>query len=178
MVAAVGVDAYREQIGALLPRGRAWPRERATTLGATTEAIAQELADIDRQAVRLLDELLAGSTFDLITDWEADLGLPDACSVLGSTITIRRASLLEKIVTRADLSAGTFREIGRRYGVEIRVFELDEHRAARSTTLDTTGGRWRFVWWVTIPTAGDARRFDTLSDVNTPLVRGLAQHRA
>ena len=130
MVAAVGVDAYREQIGALLPRGRAWPRERDTTLGATIEAIAQELAEIDLQAVRLLDELLAGRTSDLLTDWEADVGLPDACSRLASTLSERRAAVLGKIVTQPTLNPTSYEAIAAAFGVDIVVEEFDEVRAA------------------------------------------------
>ena len=43
-------------------------------------------------------------------------------------------------------------------------------RGARTLPgLDTSNGRWRFVWWITIPTEADVRYFDTLSDVNVPL---------
>ena len=34
--------------------------------------------------------------------------------------------------------------------------------------LDITNGKWRFVWWITIPTSADVERLNTVSNVQTP----------
>ena len=169
MVAAAGVDAYREQIGALLPRGRAWPRERDTTLGATTAAIAQELAEIDMQAVRLLDELLAARTSDLLTDWETDVGLPDACSRLASTLSERSRRGARKARGATDAQSDVIRGNAAAFGVDIVVEEFDEVRAALvQTGFAQTNNRWKFIWWIEIPTSADTRYFTVSSPMDTP----------
>ena len=78
--------------------------------------------------------------------------------------------MVNKVVSRLDSNPNTYVRIGREFGVEIEVDEHDQARAARDSAMDTTGGKWRHVWWVTIPTANPPRRFDTLSHVNTPLL--------
>ena len=85
------------------------------------------------------------------------LGLPDECSQPASTIAERRAAVLHKYTGQPDLSAASFRAIARSFGVEIGIVEHDETAAAAATDLDTAGGRWRHVWWITIPTEADAR---------------------
>ena len=47
MVQTVGRDAYRDQLHALLPAGRAWPEEADSTLDALVRAMASRVADVD-----------------------------------------------------------------------------------------------------------------------------------
>ena len=166
MVQSVNRDAYREQIHALLPAGRAWPEEADTTLDALVRAMAAQVAEVDRSASNLLTEILPNTTFNLLPEWERVAGLPDICSVLGSTITIRRASLLEKLVTKPTLNVTEFERIGRTFGAVITVEELDQVRADAIVGLDTSGGRWRFVWWIGIPLSADLRYLRMTSRVN------------
>ena len=166
MVEAVPRSAYREQLHALLPSGPAWPEDIGTVLDNFLDAIAARFADVDLQGARLLDEVRPNTTFHLLTDWERVAGLPDECSVLGSTITIRRGSLLEKLVTKPTLNASEFERIGRTFGVTITVDELDQTRADAISGLDTAGGKWRFVWWISIPMSADLRYFRMTSRVN------------
>ena len=169
MVAPVGREAYTQQLFGLLPTGRAWPRNPDTVLADLLDAAAERFADVDRRAVGLLDELLVSKTFDLLPEWERDLGLPDDCSVLGSTIAIRRAAALHKQVSQPDMSLESYRDLARSFGVEIAIDELNQTRADAIPGLDTANGKWRFVWWIGIPTSGDERFFTTESDVETPL---------
>ena len=166
MVAAVGREAYSAQLHGLLPTGRAWPDEVGTTIDSLVEALAAQMAEIDREGARLLDEIRPSTTFSLLPDWERVVGLPDVCSRLGSTITIRRASLLEKVVTKPTLNASEFERIGETFGATITVEELDQARADMIPGLDTTGGRWRFVWWIGIPMSADLRYLRMTSRVN------------
>lgn len=178
MVASLPIEAYEQQIRGLIPPGRAWRADPGTTLAALIAAIAEELNDIDTVAVNILEEIRPNTTFDLLPDWERVAGLPDKCSALGATVTVRRASLLEKLVTKPTLNISEFERIGRTFGVDIVVEELDQTRAealsaqlAMQTppeTLDVTNGKWRFVWWITIPTSADVVRLTTVSTVKTP----------
>ena len=168
MVQAVNRDAYRDQLHALLPAGRAWPEESGTTLDALVRALAADIAEVDLHDANLLDEVLPNSTLDLLPEWERVAGLPDSCSQLGSSIAVRRASLIEKLVTKPTLNASEYERIGRTFGVTITVYEHDQARAGTSSMLDTTGGRWRHVWWIEIPTTADIQRFNMLSTFDTP----------
>ena len=170
MVQPLGIAAYHQQLMKLLPQGKAWTRDPNTVLSRLMRAEAANLAEIDRIAVKLLDELLPQLTFDLLPEWEASLGLPDDCTDLAATVSDRRAALIQKIVSRLDTNPDTYVRIGREFGVDITVSEQDEARAGEDSSYDTAGGRWRHVWWIEIPSATPPRRFNTLSDVMMPLL--------
>ena len=170
MVAIVGREAYREQLLALLPQGRAWPREPDSLLSLLMDAQAEEYARLDAVATGLLDEMLPGSTTALISDWEEDVGLPDECTDLATTILKRRAAILEKEAGRTNLNAASFIEVGANFGLIITVDEHDQVRADAIANLDTSSGKWRYVFWVNIPTDSPTREFDMLSHVDTPLL--------
>ena len=170
MVDTVPRPAYREQLHALLPTGPAWSPDSGTVLDELLDAIASQMADVDQSGANLLDEIRPSTTFELLPDWERVVGLPDICSVLGSTVTVRRASLLEKLVSKPTLNPSEFVRIGESFGVTITVEEHDQTRAGTSSALNTGGGRWRHVWWITIPTSADAVRFNMLSTFDTPFL--------
>ena len=67
-----------------------------------------------QSGANLLDEIRPSTTFELLPDWERVVGLPDICSVLGSTVTVRRASLLEKLVSKPTLNPSEFVPSARR----------------------------------------------------------------
>ena len=166
MVDTVPRAAYREQLHALLPTGPAWSPDSGTVLDDLLDAIASQMSEVDRSVANLLNDIRPNTTFNLLPDWERVVGLPDICSVLGSTITIRRASLLEKLVTKPTLNASEFERIGRVFGATITVEELDQARADAIVGLDTSGGKWRFVWWIGIPLSADLRFLRMTSRVN------------
>ena len=169
MVQTVDRDAYRDQLHALLPAGRAWPEEADTTLDALVRAMASQVSEVDRSAANLLTEIRPNTTFDLLPDWERVLGLPDDCSDLGSDVTTRRASVLALLVTQPTLHPDDYVEIGERYGVTITVDDLNQTRADAVPSLDTTNGKWRFVWFIDIPASADNRTFRVNSRVNERL---------
>ena len=169
MVQPVNREAYRAQLHALLPAGRAWPEEAGTTLDALVRAITDELADVDLSDARLLDEVRPDTTVDLLPDWERVLGLPDSCSQLGSNLAIRRASLLAKLIAQPTMNPSAYETVAEEFGITITVAEHDQTRAAADSMLNTGGGRWRHVWWIEIPTSGDIQEFTTLSDVTEAL---------
>ena len=57
MVATVEREAYTAQLHGLLPSGRAWPDEADTTVDQLVQALAAQMAEIDRGGARLLDEI-------------------------------------------------------------------------------------------------------------------------
>lgn len=161
--------AYSEQVHGLLPTGRAWATEAGTGMARLVAALSEELARIDVSFGDLLPDIRPDTTRDLLPDWERVAGLPDSCSRGELTdILQRRAVLVDKVVAKPNLNPQTFIDTARRYGVDIDVIELDQARAESVEGLDTSGGRWRYVWWIKLP-AGEVRRFHVLSHVQTPL---------
>ena len=170
MAESVGRQPYLEQLQALLPRGAAWPRDPEAVLTLILDSVADSLADADSRAVGLLDDIRPNETVSLLPDWERVVGIPDDCSETASTVSQRIAALLTKVVARSDLNAETFEEVVESFGLTATIDEHARVRAQNSTTLPTSQGRWRFVWWITLPATGDSTYFSVVSPVNTPLL--------
>lgn len=146
-------DQYREQLKALLPPGRAFPRERGTTLDALLDAMAQELARIDARAERLAAEAVPEFTAEMLSDWERVAGLPDNCSgLLAETQQGRRNDLVSKLVAQGGQSPAYFIELAAALGFEITIEEFRPFRAGWSQAGEPlTNGDWIFTWRVRAP---------------------------
>lgn len=169
---AVGSQGYLEMLQALLPRGPAWPRGPDATLTRLLHAVADGLAEVDGAGEALLDEIQPGTTVDLLADWERVLGLPDACSggSLDSTVTGRRGVVMQTLRRQLDTTLATYVAIARDLGYAADVVERDQATATRLAGVDTSGGRWAYVWWLRVQADGRERHLDTLSPVTAPLV--------
>lgn len=166
----VGAEGYLEMLQALLPRGPAWPRGPDAVLTRLLAAVAGELAALDRAGEALLDEIHPGSTYDLLPDWERVLGLPDRCSgALSGTITGRRSVVVQALRRQSDMTPAAYVAIARDMGYATDVVERDQATARRVAGVDTSGERWRHVWWLRVQTGSRVRYFDTLSHVGTAL---------
>ena len=160
MVESVNRDAYREQIHALLPAGRAWPEEADTTLDALVRAMASQVAEVDRSASNLLTDILPNTTFNLLARLGA--GRRAAGHMFGAGIVDHGSAGLAagKAGHQAEPQRdGVRADRPRRSAPSITVEELDQTRADAIVGLDTSGGKWRFVWWIGIPLSADLRYF-------------------
>lgn len=147
-------DQYREQLKALLPPGRAFPRERGNTLDSLLDAMAQELARLDARADRLTAEAVPSTTAEMLSDWERVAGLPDSCSgLLAETQQGRRNDLVSKLVSRGGQSIAYFKAVAAALGFEIDIEEFRPFQAGWSDAGDPlTNGDWKFTWRVRAPT--------------------------
>lgn len=129
--------------------------------------LAEEFARLDRRGEDLIAETDPRSTTELLPEWERVLGLPDECSILSATLPARRQSAHYKLTGVGGLDAASIIRAAAVLGYTITIDELDMARADAIAGLDTTNGRWRFVWWVNV----DARveYFSTLSRVDERL---------
>ena len=147
---AVTAESYAAQLEALLPPGRAWSRRRGSHLRGLLGGVAEEYARIDRRSEDLLRETDPRSALELLPDWERLLGIPDECSALGATLTIRRRVAHYKLTGVSGLDKASIIATAAALGYTITIDELDMARADAIAGLDTTNGRWRFVWWVNV----------------------------
>ena len=167
---ALDAAAYEAQLRSLLPRGRAWTLAPGSVLSRVLAVAAAALRRVDGLVTSPLDEALASRALALLPEWETELGLPDACTGLGATVQERRAALLFKMIHPEFGNLDTFRAVARRYGATLVFTELDQAWADAIAGLDTTNGRWRYVWGISIPTYVEIREFTTLSSAADPLV--------
>src|SRR6516162_4653755 len=91
-------DDYAEALTDLLPWGMAWPRDDESVLMKTVRGLAQVFGYVDARAADLLErETDPRLALEMLSDWERNFGLPDACMVSALTIDQRHQLLLFKM---------------------------------------------------------------------------------
>lgn len=144
---------YLEQLKALLPPGRAFPREPGTSMEDLLDGMAQELARVDERGEELTVEANPQFTTEMLTDWERVAGLPDKCSgTLETTIQGHRQVLLAKLTATGGQSPAYFIEVAAALGYEVTITEFRPFQAGWSQAGDAlTNGDWVFTWRVNAP---------------------------
>lgn len=146
-------DAYKAQLLALLPRGRVWPKEAGGTQDATMAGLAPTFERLDARAQSLLVDVFPATTLELLPEWEASLGLPDACDGDDQTISQRVAHVVAKLVNAGGQSVAYFLQVLAGLGypdasiTQYAPFRADvDHADTPLYGLD-----WAFNWTVNLP---------------------------
>lgn len=143
-------EAYQAQLAALLPRGRAWPREGGSTLMRLLHAEADELARIDGRAADLFEETDPRSTLELLTDWERVAGLPDNCIPAPDSIAERRAALLARLTGQGGQSRAYFIDLAASMGYAVTMDEFAVFAAGSLAGDDLNDDDWAHAWRVNV----------------------------
>ena len=112
------VSDYASMLLSLFPPGQAWKRDSDGLFRALQSSPAEELARLDGDAWRLLDEVNPATCTDALSDWERVLGLPDECTPLAETFAERRAAVLLKLVRPVGQNAAYYEMLARRLGYQ------------------------------------------------------------
>mgnify|MGYP001197080982 CR=1 FL=1 len=94
---AATLPAYASAINQLLPQGLAWNRPAGSTQEALVQAIAKEFALVGAQVDVLLTEMDPHQANQLLSEWEANAGLPDPVSSPPADIPGRQAVLVARL---------------------------------------------------------------------------------
>ncbi|MGN8030872.1 YmfQ family protein [Pseudomonas sp. 22189] len=142
-------DEYYQQLRGLLPAGPAWDPERVPEIDAVLTGVSAEFARLDARAVDLLNEVDPGGVSELVPDWEAVMGLPDACLGLNPAFEDRRLAVRRRLVEVGGQSRAFFIEIA--VGLGYSNPTITERRAPRfgqSRFGAANFGTWsaQFMW--------------------------------
>jgi uncharacterized protein YmfQ (DUF2313 family) len=136
----------------LLPRGRAWTRDTASTLAAVLNGAGDATYAVHANFVDLLEtESFPATAVQLLTDFETDYGLPDPCTPLNPTIQQRQAALLFKIAAVGGQSIDYFVGVAAALGFAITITEFEPFSADMACDLPDYDVGWKFVWQVNAP---------------------------
>jgi uncharacterized protein YmfQ (DUF2313 family) len=150
----------------LLPVGPAWPRELDTTLARFWSAVAIEPTRIQARDCDLLAESYPCGADELLEEWEAVVGLPNACTELVEwTVAERQELVCAWLAMRGGQSIAYYTWLADLFGYTITI---DEHippaRAGAAEAGCATAGSCPFWWTVdvadvprTTPRAGCTR---------------------
>jgi len=136
----------------LLPRGPVWPREDGT---AQARALAGLMPTYERLASRdanLLMDAFPTSTFELLAEWEASLGLPDPCAGDTPTLVQRRAQVVARLISRGGQSVPYFIARAAALGFTVTVREYAPSRFGQMRFGDRMQSvEWAHVWAIRAP---------------------------
>lgn len=142
-------DDYLAALQALLPRGRVWPRAQDSTLTAVAAGLSQIYARSNVSANDVIAEAFPATTFQLLPEWEATLGLPDPCAGASPTIQQRRGQVLARFCGIGGQSAGYIVDYARSLGYIITIEQHATSRAGQSRVGQRMNGEgWSTVWTV------------------------------
>jgi uncharacterized protein YmfQ (DUF2313 family) len=119
---------------ALLPLGRAWNRAPESVLTHLLEGFADELAELEQRALDLKREADPRTTNEMLTDWEAALGLPDNCSNVVQSIAQRRAAIVARLTKQGGQSPAFMKALALSLGFTVDIVEYSAFRCGHSRT--------------------------------------------
>lgn len=143
---------FLSALQSLMPRGLAWPKDAAAVMAKSMSGLAPTWARHTLQNNNLLIDAFPSTTFQLLPEWEATLGLPDPCAGESPTIQQRRAQVVARFTNGGGQSITYFVSFAASLGYEVTTQEFAPARAGqtRCGTPDY-GLDWAFAWAIELP---------------------------
>lgn len=162
-------DHYRDQLVALLPRGRVWPRHLGAVLPKLLHAWGDSLAVVQERALDLLTQRSPLLTYDLLDEWEADLGLPETCGGPAAVdANARRAAIMAKLLATAGMNKSYYEGILSAYGITATIDEFIPYSVDTDVDSPIHDAAFAFAWQINLPTLV-MREFSVNDGVNDNL---------
>jgi uncharacterized protein YmfQ (DUF2313 family) len=137
---------------ALLPRGRVWPRDADTV---QTQVLSGLAPCYERQTARanyLLIDSFPSTTYELLPEWEATLGLPDPCAGVAPTIQQRRNQVIARLTNVGGASIQYIVGFAASLGYSISIAQFAPARVGQSRVgQPLCGPAWAFAWQINAP---------------------------
>jgi uncharacterized protein YmfQ (DUF2313 family) len=153
---------YLQQFLRMLPRGRIWQRGWGLLQSQFLLTLMPIWVRLEQRALALLVDAFPCSTTELLPEWEASLGLPDACTGPLDTLQARQAAVCAKFAATGGASQDYFIGIAAALGFVITIQVFAPFYASRNRVgqrLFNAG--WSYVWQVTLARSSSAIFFRT-----------------
>ncbi|MDE2104744.1 MAG: DUF2313 domain-containing protein [Patescibacteria group bacterium] len=142
---------FAAALQALLPRGRAWPREAEAVQAQTVAALAPSPRRVTDAARALLVDAFPPSTEELLPEWEESLGLPDPCAGESPDVPTRRAQVVARLAAFGGQSIAYFVALAKAIGYDITITQFTPFRFGDTFGSALNGIDWIFAWQVNAP---------------------------
>lgn len=140
-------EQYKKQLQSLLPKGKLWNRDESSILTKLLHGKAEELARIEERIENLLEEKDVRTTTELITEHEADFGIPEEGEELQTTVEARREELLSKLIAVGQQDKGYFEDISEAFGYDIVIEEFQPFWAGFGVAGFPCGDQFNLFYW-------------------------------
>ncbi|HZR34769.1 MAG TPA: putative phage tail protein [Nevskia sp.] len=168
-------DDFLGAFQALMPRGRAWPRDPDATQTKVLAALAKSPERTVIAANALLADAFPRAPVQLLPEWQDSLGLPDLCAGTSPTLDQQQAQVLARFVGVGSNTRLGYINFAANLGYSITIRYFAPFRCGRSHMGEPLGGQeWMSTWEVVCP-ALDAVlecEMNSVNQAHTPLFFG------
>ena len=127
-------ERYKKQLMSLLPSGAAWPQAEDTNLSILMDLMAGELERVQKRLDQLIEEVDPRTAFEMLSDWERVLALPDPCdNNVNDTLQERRSRVVQKLTTIGAQDRSYFNNLANILGYQITI---EEYRAIEAGNFE------------------------------------------
>lgn len=145
---------YLRAFQALMPRGRVWPTDPDAEQTQVVAGLTQIYARNTARANQLLVDAFPATTYELLPEWEATLGLPDPCAGVAPTIQQRRNQVVARLSNSGGQSVAYFVNFAAQLGYIVTITQYTQARAGMLRAgSPCCGYAWNFAWKITAPLA-------------------------
>lgn len=143
---------YALALERLAPSGEVWPKGHGSTFSLALLALAGPPARNHAAANALLIDAFPGTAVDLLPEWEATVGLPNACTPIAATTDARQRQVLAKLADTGGASAAYFFGILSVFGYTDQAIEQFQPFRVGVDSVDTPlySDDWAHTWWVSM----------------------------
>ncbi|WP_301542462.1 YmfQ family protein [Cupriavidus basilensis] len=138
---------YLRAFQSLMPRGRVWNADPDSIQTKAAAGLAPSYAAQTARSNNLLIDAFPSTTYELLPEWEATLGLPDPCAGPSPSTQARRNQVVARLVNAGGQSATYFKRLASDLGYAIDVTNHAPFRCGQSTAGQSVGGQdWSHTW--------------------------------
>lgn len=153
------MDRYTEQLIQLQPPGIGLPTDEDSHWVKILAGTAQEYERIHGRIDDLANEVQLLSGTELLSEWEAVLGLPDPCAPPPTDPDLRRQRIRAKLAETGGQSAAYFIGIANALGITVDITQWQPFEIGISGMGDPVGGgEQTLVWQMNFLGTPDAER--------------------
>lgn len=158
---------------ALMPRGRAWPRDPNALQTKLLSGLAPSFQRVTTAAAGLLADAPPSAPVYLLPEWQETLNLPDPCAGSSPTLQQQQAQVLARFVGVGSNTQAGYIQFAANLGYTITVRYEAPFRMGVNGMGDPLGDQgWMFVWNVVCP-ALDAVlecEINSVNQAHTPVI--------
>lgn len=137
---------------ALMPPGRIWSRDSDAIQTKVLTGLAPSYERQTARANYLLIDAFPPTTFELLPEWEATLGLPDPCAGELPLTQQRVAQVVSRLTATGGQSITYFTAAAAALGYAITITQFVPSRFGKRFGTLFGGTAWAFAWQVNAPT--------------------------
>lgn len=137
---------------ALLPEGPMWPRDADAPMVQFIGALTPTYERICARDANLLVDAFPVQPVELLSEWEATLGLPDPCAGEVPTLQVRQQQVAARFIANGGQSQAYFVALAAALGYPITITQFTAFRCGQTLGQPLNGIGWAYAWQINAPT--------------------------